>query len=365
MIEPYTDVIRPFLFQYEAERTHAWALGAASVAGSLRPARWLVDRVCGFEDSSLEVDLCGMSLPNPIGLAAGYDKSGTAIEGLSALGFGHLEIGSVSIDASEGNPAPRLFRLPEDRAVVVHYGLQNDGAAIVQERLAGRRTSAVVGTNIVKTNRGIDASPETADAIVDEYVRAVKVLAGVSDYLTLNLSCPNTEDGRDFFADPAHTRQLMEALKGEAIGCPVFLKVSPLGGDEAADGLLEAVNEASFVSGFIHNLSPGIDAKVSGDTRGMVGALAGRPVSGQMNECLRRLYVRMDRRRYSILSAGGVATAQDAYDRIRLGASSVQLLTALVYEGPCVVRRIKEGMCELLKRDGFSNVAEAVGVGEE
>ena len=306
-----------------------------------------------------------MKLANPVGLAAGYDKSGTAIDGMAALGFGHVEIGSISIDPSSGNPKPRLFRLPEDRAVVVHYGLQNDGAAVVAKRFATRRTAVVVGANVVKTNRGIDAPPELADAIIEEYVRAVHVLHDVSDYLTLNLSCPNTEDGRDFFADPANTRRLMDALKDVSIDRPVFLKVSPLGGDEAIDGLLEAVDGVAFVSGFIHNLAPGIRAEVSGDTRGMVGSLAGRPVSNQMNDCLKCLYAKMDRGRYQIISAGGVSTSEDVYEKIRLGATAVQLLTALVYDGPGVVRRINEGLCELLKRDGVGSVSEAVGVAGE
>ncbi len=364
MIELYPDVIRPFLFQYDPENTHAWALGAASMAGKIGPIRSIVERCYRFEDPALETDLCGLKLPNPVGLAAGYDKSGTAIDGVAVLGFGHVEIGSISIDPSAGNPRPRLFRLPDDRAVVVHYGLQNDGAEVVAGRFSSRSAAVPVGANIVKTNRGIDAPPEPADKIVDEYVRAVRILHDVSDYLTLNLSCPNTEDGRDFFADVAHTRRLIEALKDVSIDRPVFLKVSPLGGDRAVDGLLEAVDDASYVSGFIHNLAPGIHATLRGDARGMVGALSGRPVASEMNECLRRLYTRMDQDRFQIISAGGVTTAEDAYEKIRLGATAVQLLTALVYEGPGVVRRICEGLCELLGQDGLTRISEAVGVAD-
>lgn len=363
MIGLYSEVIRPVLFQYDPEQTHALAIRTASLAGKCHPVRSIVGRCLRFEDVSLQIDLCGMKLANPIGLAAGYDKSGTAIDGMAALGFGHVEIGSISIDPSSGNQKPRLFRLPEDRAVVVHYGLQNDGAEAASDRLAARRASVAVGANIVKTNRGVDAPTESADVIIDEYVRAVRVLHDVSDYLTLNLSCPNTENGRDFFSDSANTRRLMDALSDVSPTRPVFLKVSPLGEDEAIEGLLEAVDGVSFVSGFIHNLAPGIHAKVSGDTRGMVGSLAGRPVRGQMNDCLRQLYGKMDRSRYRIISAGGVSTAEDAYEKIRLGASAVQLLTALVYEGPGVVKRMNEGLCELLRKDGVANVADAVGVG--
>lgn len=365
MIGFYQDVIRPFLFQYDPEWTHSLAVRGASLFGRISAVRAGIEAAYRFEDPALGIDLCGIGMANPVGLAAGYDKSGTAIDCLAAFGFGHVEIGSVSIDPSDGNPRPRLFRLPTDRAVVVHYGLQNDGADPVRGRLRERRTHAPVGTNIVKTNRGIDAPSESADTIIDEYRRAVVALHDVSDYLTLNLSCPNTEDGRDFFVDPANTRRLVGALVDTRIKVPLFLKISPLGGDAALDALLEAVDGADFVSGFIFNLPPGIQECVVDDVTGLSGALTGKPVAAQVSNCIRRLYTRMDRDRYCIIGAGGISTAEDAYEKIRLGASAVQLLTALVYEGPGVVRRINHGLCDLMRRDGVRSIGDVVGVDAE
>lgn len=316
-------------------------------------------------DPRLACEVGGIQLGNPIGLAAGYDKSGRAVDGLSALGFGHVEVGSVSIDPSDGNPKPRLWRLPEDEAVIVHYGLQNDGSHVVSDRLLNRRTDTPVGVNIVKTNRGIDAPCETAEQIFTEYVDAVGVLEGCADYLTLNLSCPNTEDGRDFFADAAHTAELLKRLSDQPIEKPLFLKVSPMGDEAADEALLEAVDPYDFVSGFIYNLAPGVHAELRSGRdiwEDRPGALAGRPVAEQQNSKIASLYRRMDRDRYAIIGTGGVSSAEDAYRKMKLGAAAVQLLTALVYEGPWVVKRINEGLCGLMDRDGVGAVSEIVGV---
>ena len=360
----YTRIVRPILFRLDAERAHNGAIRAGHWIGAVAPARAVLRGLCRVRDPRLETEVCGLGFSNPIGLAAGFDKNGQTVAALAALGFGHVEIGSVSADPSLGNPRPRLWRLPEDRAILVHYGLPNEGAERVAARLRARRPPIPLGINIVKTNRGLHAPPDPDEAIVDDYVRSVRLLKDLADYLTLNLSCPNTEMGRDFFADRCNTARLLEALAGLDIRCPVFLKVAPLGGVAAIETLLAAAEPAPFVSGFIFNLAPGKPPGLKTPrqvTDPLPGAVSGRPIEEQMNACLGELYRRMDRQRYRILSAGGVFSAEDAYRKIRLGASLVQLLTALVYEGPGVVARINRGLCRLLARDGFRNVADAVG----
>ena len=362
----YTRALRPLLFLGEPETMHEAALGAARLLARLAPARALVARATRVADPVLRAEVGGLRFDNPIGLAAGWDKSGVAVDGLAALGFGHVEVGSVSIDPSQGNPGPRLFRLPRDRAVVVHYGLPNDGARVVAARLKRRRTRVPVGVNVVKTNRGPGAPQEPPDAFLDEYVRAVRLLQPVADYLTLNLSCPNTENGRDFFCgDAAAIGALMRALAAAPVSVPLFLKISPLGGAPALDATLQAVADYRFVTGFIFNLAPGLGADLvtpPAQLEALPGSLAGRPVEARMNAAIRELYRRMDRRRYRVIGAGGVFGPADAYRKIRLGASLVQILTGLVYEGPGLVRRINAGLAERLRRDGFSSVADAVGV---
>jgi len=354
----YKTLMRPLLFRLDAEWCHDRAMDACALAGSLPPVRAALAAACRFADPMLETEVCGLKLSNPIGLAAGFDKNGRALRGLAAMGFGHLELGSVSADPSDGNPKPRLWRLADEGAIVVHYGLPNEGAQAVAERLAPVTLPVPLGINIVKTNRGVDAPPDSDDEIIDDYVRSVRALKDSGDYLTLNLSCPNTEMGRSFFAERGNTARLLSAIGELDVRCPVFLKVSPLAGVEAIEALLEEAEAAGPVSGFIFNLPPGC-------RNDMPGAVAGKPIERQINDAIRELYTRMDTGRYRIIGAGGVFSPEDAYEKIRLGASLVQLVTALVFEGPTVVKRINRGLCRLLQRDGFSCVAEAVGTGLE
>jgi len=360
----YSRFIRPLFFCFDAECMHKAAIRSAALTGAMPPIRAIVSSLCWFSDPTLETEVAGIKFPNPVGLAAGYDKDGIGVRGLYALGFGHVEIGSVSYDFSPGNPKPRLFRLPLDHAIVVNYGLQSQGAEVVAARLRNTERVRPLGINIVKTNRGQNAPVEDAEEIIDDYARSASILKDLGDYLCLNLSCPNTRDGGDFFGEGSHVNQLLTALSDLDIRCPFFLKVSPLGGVQRIEALLEAVDGFNLVSGFIFNLSPGKPDNLITPRHlldAMPGAVSGKPVEAFLNSCISEMYARMDRGRYHIIGSGGVSTAEDAYRKIQLGASLVQVLTGLVYEGPFAVKRINKGLCRLLKRDGFKHIAEAVG----
>ena len=358
----YASVVRPLAFRLDAERAHHMAI---CVGATMRVFARPLHRLYAIQDSRLDSVVAGLRFPTPLGLAAGFDKSGTAIETLAALGFGFVEIGSVSIDPSFGNARPRLFRLPEDRAIVVHYGLPNDGALTIAERLTEIHLPVPLGINLVKTNRGLGAPQESGDQIINEYIEAARVVSPVADYLMLNLSCPNTEDGRDFFADAGHLRAFLTALGELQLSVPVFLKVSPLGGIATIERMLGAVEGYAYISGFMFNLPP---VKPDGLKtperiwRAMPGAVSGPPAAALADTCIRETFRRMDRKRYVIIGAGGISTAEDAYAKMRLGATLVQLLTALVYEGPGVVRRITQGLVRLIERDGLRHISEVVGV---
>jgi dihydroorotate dehydrogenase (fumarate)/dihydroorotate dehydrogenase len=358
----YTTAARPLLFALDAERAHRLALGVGGAMGWAAPA---LRGITAVDAPSLKTRVAGLDFPTPIGLAAGFDKSGTAMAALAGLGFGSIEIGSVSIEPSDGNAKPRLFRLPQDRAIVVAYGVPNDGATAVAARLDRIHLPVPLGVNLVKTNRGTTAPPETVNQIIGEYVDAARVFSARADYLMLNLSCPNTTDGRDFFADRAHLDACLTALSEARLTLPVFLKISPLGGLEAIERLLAAAEPHRFVSGFMFNLPPG---KPDGLTtpeavwRAMPGAVSGPVYAALADFCIRETYRRMDRGRFAIVGAGGIFTAEDAYAKLRLGASLVQIFTALIYEGPGVVRRIAAGLARLLDRDGIKHVADLVGV---
>jgi dihydroorotate dehydrogenase (fumarate)/dihydroorotate dehydrogenase len=358
----YSALLRPLIFRLDPETAHHLAIAAGQslgwAAGTLRAAMTV-------EDDRLVTNVASLQFPTPLGLAAGFDKSGTAIRALAGLGFGSIEIGSVSLDPSSGNPKPRLWRLPDDQATVVHYGLPNDGAAVIGARLAGSRLPVPLGINIVATNRGPAAAPLNADQIISEYAAAAQAMAPHADYLMMNLSCPNTVDGRDFFADAEHLDAFLAALDETRLLRPMFLKLSPLGGIEAIERVLAAADGRDSVSGFMFNLPPHKPAGLRTAEkvwRDLPGAVSGPPAAALADFCLRETFRRMDRKRHVLIGAGGVRTAEDAYAKLRLGASLVQLLTALIYQGPGVVRTITQGLAKLLARDGVKNVRDAVGV---
>lgn len=359
-------LLRPLLFQLEAETAHNFAIRAAALASSSqRFCSWLGARNL-IDDDCLRTEVAGLSLPSPIGLAAGFDKNAQAVPLLAALGFGHVEVGSVSAEPSTGNARPRLFRLPQDQAIVVHYGLPNEGAERIGVRLLGRQRTAALGLNIVNTNHGPDATTPTDDEVIEDYLRSVRHLQGSSDYLCLNLSCPNTREGRAFFQDRQCLRRLLQALAESGIVKPLFLKVAPFADAREIESLLDAVDDVHFVSGFSVNLPsrkpPSLTTPTSKWVQ-MPGAVSGRPCAAAADRTIAELYSRMDQRRYKIIGSGGVFSAADAYRKIRLGASMVQLMTALIYKGPGIVQTINRGLAKMLTADGFQRVGDAVGTG--
>jgi dihydroorotate dehydrogenase (fumarate)/dihydroorotate dehydrogenase len=224
----------------------------------------------------------------------------------------------------------------------------------VADRLDGTPRPVPLGINVVSTNRGAASAVEPDDDVIGDYVASVARLQRLGDYVCLNLSCPNTRDGRGFFADRTRLRTLLGRLGEVGVERPLFIKVAPFAGEAEVDAFLEAVAGAPFVSGFSVNLPPG--------TRpGLEGAVSGPPSAAAAERTIAELYGRMDRTRHVVIGSGGVFTATDAYRMVRRGAALVQLYTALVYEGPGVVRRITEDLAALVERDGLHSIADAVG----
>ncbi|MCL4796786.1 MAG: quinone-dependent dihydroorotate dehydrogenase [Bryobacteraceae bacterium] len=364
----YRGLLQPVLFRFDAERVHDRAIRFAGSAGALGPSRRLAEALFCREFPALATNVFGLRFPHPLGLAAGFDKSGRAIPFWEALGFSHIEIGSISAERSLGNPKPRLFRIPSDQGIVVNYGLPNDGADAVAQRLANTALRVPLGVNLVNTNRGPGAPPETEEAIIGDYLTSLRRLEPYANYLVLNLSCPNTPDGCAFVSNAGRLRRMLAAVDDLRPMRPVLLKVAPFPDLAAMDAFLDAVAQVRFVSGFAVNLPPGKPPGLTtpaGRLRSMPGAVSGKPAEAAINQTLRDLYTRMDRKRYKLVAAGGIFTAQDAYRKIRLGASLVQLLTAMVFRGPGVVRQICEDLCGMLARDGYRSAAEAVGADHE
>lgn len=362
----YTRLMRPLLFRLNAELVHQSTVEACCWAGWMPGMKSIAQAVLESQSPDLQIEVAGLRFANPLGLAAGWDKSGRALHMLNHLGFGFAEIGSISAQPSLGNPRPRLFRITDERAIVVNYGLPNDGAQIVAKRLAKHRPRIPLGVNIVTTNHGPTAPLCSADEILADYVQSVSLVHQHASYLTLNLSCPNALDGRDFFALPGRIAELLERLRAFSIQCPVFLKLPP--SEDAGDHerWLTEVEEFDFVRGFMFNLAPGKPQWLhwkhpQSDWSNMPGAVSGAPVAARINSCIAGLASRMDRQRYAIIGGGGVFSAEDAWQKIERGAALVQIYTALIYEGPGIVRRINKGLSSRLRERGMNHLSEAVG----
>jgi dihydroorotate dehydrogenase (fumarate)/dihydroorotate dehydrogenase len=361
----YESLIRPCLFRADPEDMHHAAVRAAELAGRWGWARSLARRWWSFEDPRLRQRVAGLDWANPLGLAAGFDKNGRTIHLLGAMGFGHVEIGSVSAFVSQGNPRPRLFRIPQDRGIVVHYGVPNEGAQAVRRRLLGQSCAVPVGINLVKTNDR--ARPAVEPDVYEDYAQSVRQLQDVASYLVLNMSCPNSPGDRDFLDDPARMRKLLDAVAAEGPRRPVFLKLKPTQDAGRLREIVALAREFAWVAGFGINLAAGKPSSLELKTparrlAGMPGAVSGRPAEGYINAMLGELYrIVGPRSRFALMAAGGVFSAEDAYRKIRLGASLVQLYTGLVYRGPRIVRDVLSGLVRLLERDGFAHVGAAVG----
>jgi dihydroorotate dehydrogenase len=315
------------------------------------------------DDPILRISVCGMDFANPIGLAAGFDKDARVIDAMLSLGFGFVEAGTVTPKPQPGNPKPRLFRLDEDDAVINRLGFNSGGVSAFVKRLAARRARhhapGLVGANVGKNRDTIDGAAD--------YVAGIEMVAGLADYLVLNISSPNTPGLRALQARGPIEDLLRRALIARNSAAPDPKKPPPLlvkVGPDLTTGELHDIADVA--------LAVGIDGLIVGNTtverpswlkspyRCESGGLSGAPLLHPSTECLGRLY-RLTKGRIALIGCGGVASGADAYAKIRAGASLVQLYSALVFQGPGLAQRIKRELAQLLRADGFESVAGAVG----
>jgi dihydroorotate dehydrogenase len=315
--------------------------------------RALLQRVLGPSDPILRVHVFGRELPGPLGLAAGFDKDAKGVGALLALGFGFVEVGTVTAEAQPGNARPRMFRLRRDRALINRLGFNNDGAAAAARRLAHRR-AGTIGINIGKTKRVAE------EAALADYARSAEALAPLADYLVVNVSSPNTPGLRNW-QSPEKITELFAGMLGKAgeSPCPVLLKLSP---DLERNDLFRICDVALElgVDGIVA-CNTSIAREALGVTSPHPGGLSGRPLLIRAREQIRDIHTHTSGK-IPIVGVGGVATAEDAWLHIRAGASIVELYTALIYEGPGVAERIESGLADLLRRAGFRSISEAVGI---
>ncbi len=325
------------------------AMGLASHSRTPDPAR-------------LAVRLWGRLFPNPVGLAAGFDKNAEVPDAILALGFGFTEVGTVTPKPQPGNPKPRLFRLEEDRAVINRLGFNSDGLDIVQRRLAKRRERRGVGIGPVGANIGRNRT--TADEIED-YVQGVRTLAPLVDYLVVNISSPNTPGLRELQRKNAVERLIERVLPARAEAMPndpppLLIKIAPDLTPEERSDLAQAALGGGVDGLIIANTTVARPDGLRSGNAHEPGGLSGRPLMAPSTQLIAEM-ARLTGGRIPIIGVGGISSGADAYAKIRAGASLVQLYTALTFDGPGLVQRIKRELDALLARDGFATVAEAVG----
>ena len=337
-------LIRPFAFALDAETAHRATIAAL---------KWMPKRRPSSFPAALTTSVAGLGFPSPVGLAAGFDKDAEVAGAMLGLGFGFVEVGTLTPLSQAGNDKPRLFRLTEDRAVINRMGFNNRGQADALHRLAKRdRALGIVGVNI-------GANKDSPDRIAD-YAAGVRAMSPVADYLTINVSSPNTPGLRQL-QDEGALRALLSAVqdaRGTA-GPPVFLKVAPDLGEGEPDQIVRSAMQHGIDAIIVANTTvsrPSLRSKHRGES----GGLSGEPLKALALEALRQ-FRSASGGAIPLIAAGGIASVDDAWERIRAGASLVQLYSAMVYEGPGLARRIAKGLVAKLEQEGFASIAEAVG----
>ncbi len=345
-------IAKPILFRLEAEKAHNLSIRALK--------NGLLPRISNEFDPVLASEHFGIRFPNPVGLAAGYDKNAEVIPAISGLGFGFVEAGSITPRAQPGNPKPRLFRLAEDAAVINRLGFNNRGLDEAERNFKAYADNAIVGANL-------GANKDSGDRI-DDYVRGMKRLAPLASYITVNISSPNTP-GLRALQGKAELDNLLgrlcdarNTLKKEGVEhFPILLKIAPDLTDDDKVDIAVSVLAMEIEGLIISNTTITRPASLTDSQKAEAGGLSGRPLKHISLGVLKEMY-QATGGKILIVGVGGIETAADAYERIRAGASLIQLYSAMVYHGPYVAADIARGLAELLRKDGFENITDAIGI---
>ncbi len=360
----YQHIVKPLLFRLDPERAHHLTIGALKLAGQLPGGAAALRAMYGVKaPPELESELWGMRFSHPIGLAAGLDKNGQAVPAFSSIGFGFMEVGTVTPKGQPGNEQPRLFRLPSDEGLINRMGFNNEGAMEMASRLSkiGRRPIPVA-VNIGKNK----ATPNEQAA--QDYVQCIKLLYDHADLFVVNISSPNTPDLRKL-QHGDELAQLLAAVTAEMTAqrlkrdqsksLPILVKIAPDMGQEELEQVVHTIMK-SGVAGIIATNTTLSRAGLSHANANEAGGLSGKPLKDRSTAVIRSIY-KLTEGKLPIIGSGGVFTAEDAYEKIRAGASLVEIYTSLIYKGPAINAELAHGLAALLRRDGFSHISQAVG----
>lgn len=346
--------ISPFVFKLDPEKAHGLTLKAMKCG--------LVPPTPQISDASLESTVFGLKFPNPVGLSAGFDKNAEVIGPAFKLGFGFVEAGTVTPKPQEGNPKPRIFRDPSNGAIINRMGFPNGGSQIFKENLekflaAKERPSGVVGLNI-----GMN---KTQKEPAKDYAYLIRLLAPMADYLTINISSPNTPGLRDLQKREPLTQLLNVVMEEREKACrtappPLLVKLAPDLSEEQQEELAATLMDCKVDGVILGNTTLDRPDFLPEKFRGQQGGLSGQPLTDKSTGVIRNFY-KLTKGALPIIGVGGIANAEQAYAKIKAGASLVQLYTGLVFEGPTVAYSINKKLIELLKADGYNNISEAIG----
>lgn len=347
----YFKLLKPFLYRLDPETAHNFAIFALrnNLLPTIKPELSPV----------LESEVMGIKFNNPVGLAAGFDKNADAIPALLRQGFGFIEVGTVTPKPQEGNPKPRLFRLEEDSAVINRFGFNNKGIEHFLKNLEERPKNLIVGANIGKN--------KTTENALDDYLILLERIYGLSDYITINISSPNTPGLRDL-QNKDCLDGLLEGLtdkkkslqKKSGVNVPLLLKIAPDIDKKQINTIAGSIIKYKIDGIIVSNTTIGKRDGLKGKNASEQGGLSGKPLFELSNDILREIY-KATKGVIPIIGVGGIFSAADAYSKIRSGASLVQVYSGLIYEGFGLVRQINHGLASLLEKDGFANISEAVG----
>lgn len=360
----YVNFLKKIFFKFDPETVHDRMLLFGEFLGSFYPFRLLTKLVFNFEDQSLAQVISGISFKNPVGLSAGFDKNAKLVKILPNVGFAYAEFGSVTYGAYEGNPKPRLYRLPKSKALTVYYGLKNEGVRPVLNRIRRNYLTSddfIIGLSVARTN-----SDNTAelDAGISDYISCLKevVESNLANFITINISCPNTYGGEPF-TTPLRLEKLLKSFSKLKVNIPVFVKMPIDLQWEDFDKLLTLIINYKLDGVVIGNLTKNRQSKLIKDIipDEIKGGISGLPTQQLSDELIRRTYLKYGDK-LVIIGVGGIFSAEDAYRKIKLGASLVQLITGMIYEGPQLIGSINRGLKDLLVADGYSNISEAIGI---
>lgn len=345
------------MFTLPAERVHGLIGDGLRTLQVARPVHGVLGRALAVKDPILSQEVFGRTVPRPLGLAAGFDKNATSPDVWTAVGFGYSELGTVTASPQAGNPTPRLFRLPADRAILNRMGFNNAGAAEVANNLRRRSSDDIIGINIGKTK------VVPAEQAVDDYRRSASLLGGLADYVVVNVSSPNTPGLRDLQAVES-LRPILAAVQA-ATEAPVLVKIAPDLSDLDVDAVADLALELGLAGIVATNttisrenlVTPATEVEKLG-----AGGISGPPVAARSLEVLQRLRARVGDR-LVLISVGGISTPQQAWERIAAGATLLQGYTGLIYGGPDWIRDIHLGIAAQIRAHGLSSISEAVGSG--